>query len=496
MKLKWTQARLCMAAVTVILMISFLAKLAATDALAQDTGWSTPVQLAPPKASHPIVAADSEGVLHLFYVEGFYETQTGEIGPEQQAIMYFSGDGTKWAEPVDIGVSPNSTSMAVQGIVIDKLGYLHLIWSDTQTLYHSTAHIRQANNARAWATTVIAQGHIPIADVAIDEENTLHLLLRPDEFTVNYTQSRDSGMQWSEPVVVTIVSDSQRYAVSDIRMALSSSDTIHVTWSLGAAEVSWMYWSVWYARSEDGGRTWTEGREIASPRFGGSDIAVDGQGGVHLVWGRNVGNADGRWHAWSADGGQTWSKSELLFRGLPHADGATGGYGFALDSAGVLHLANSFGTGDGTPSAYYEYWQGDRWSDPQFIIGEGVHFANLAVAKGNELHFFGMGDPVHWIWHSQKVTDASPVAAIPVPPVSKEMIPATATKPTEPAESRVFTSQQPSDFMVQPTQLAEPFTDAVPSQSNSLASALAVAFISSGLTVLLVVAIRLKSRRF
>lgn len=496
MKLKWTPAWICVAAATAILIISILAQLAVTNALAQGTGWSTPVSFSPAKASHPEVAADSEGTLHLFYVEGFYETQTGEMNPEQQSIMYFSGDGTKWTEPVDVLVSPDRTSLSVLGTVIDKQSYVHLIWSDMATLYHSRAHIGQANTARAWTTTVIAHGHGPIADVAIDDKDVLHVLLRPDEFTVSYTESHDGGEQWSDPIVVTAVLDREKYAVTQVGLALTDANTIHVTWSLGAAEINWLYWSVWYARSEDRGRTWTEGQEMASPRFGGSDIAVDGQGRVHLVWGRNVGNADGRWHAWSADGGQTWSQPEPLFRGIPHADGDTGGYGFALDSAGVLHLANSFGAGGGTPSAYYEYWQGDHWSDPQFIIGNESHFARLALAKGNELNFFGIGSPGASIWHSVRITDAPPVAAAPVPQVSAD---SNTTKPQAQAATQGL-SEAPvvkgETNSTAPTALpTEPQFGEAPRDTSSPQQPLLVAVGISGLLVSLVIAAQLKARR-
>ncbi|PVE30737.1 hypothetical protein DC030_15335, partial [Enterococcus faecalis] len=86
-----------------------------------------------------------------------------------------------------------------------------------------------------------------------------------------------------------------------------------------------------------------QNQEMAAPLFGASDIAVDAEGNVHLVYGRNIGNRDGRWYQWSQDNGATWTQRQLLFPLAESASGDTGGYSFVQDSSGTLHLVNSYG---------------------------------------------------------------------------------------------------------------------------------------------------------
>ncbi len=342
--------------------------------------------------------------------------------------MYLRGDGQEWTEAVDILVSAAQTSLAIHSALIDSKGYLHLLWSDTGAIYHSMAHVSFAENAQSWTTTKLSSGHIPIGDLAIGKSGTLYCIIRADEFTLRFSVSEDGGAHWTESTLVASVSNPLAFAITDVGLVWSDGKTLQLTWSIGAAEVDWMYWSVWYARTTDGGQSWSVEQEIASPRFGGSDVAVDGNGGVHLVWGRNAGYADGRWHSYSTDQGLTWSKPGPLFQGISHASGATGGYGLVVDGTGVLHLANSFNQ-DGVPVAYYTYWNVDRWSTPEFVMGEGLHFATLALVRGNQLYYFGLSDPDHRIVYSRKTIAAPPIPLSPAPPpVSAALAPTVSSK--------------------------------------------------------------------
>jgi hypothetical protein len=120
-----------------------------------------------------------------------------------------------------------------------------------------------------------------------------------------------------------------------------------------------------------------------------SDVAVDNDNNVHLVYGRGIGSADGRWYQWSSDGGETWSNARLLYPGVEHASGVTGGFSFGIDSGGQLHMVNSYGRRDGEASAWHMVWLGTRWSEPEELLGTQFHAhqPRLAIALGNELNF-------------------------------------------------------------------------------------------------------------
>lgn len=397
------------AAVIVSMFLSGQLVLAAE--LVQTTPWTDPIQVAK-DASAPVIVGDSSGALHLFYVEGWYDS---EAGPGNQAIMYQHGDDSAWSPATDILVSPNKTSIMLDGVVVDRDGYLQLLWNDDQALYLSTAHSTTATDPRSWYTSTVLRGPIPIADMVQDENGKLHVVVRSDPFTISHLSLANKDGLWTDPVQIDAITDTEAYAIGGVQLAVASPDTLHATWFQTAAEVNWNFWSVWYARSDDGGQTWSTKEEMATPRFGASDIAVDAEGNVHLVYGRNIGSPDGRWHQWSQDGGDTWSEPALLFPQFDYASGDTGGYGFSTDSAGTLHMVNSFGDVTGEATAYHLEWLGDRWSSPQLLMEKHAHFPRLVTTLGNHLNFVALAARDYEIWARSSIADAPAMEPVAVP---------------------------------------------------------------------------------
>ena len=398
--------------VIALLLMTWKAPLVAASAAFQAGSWSDPVLVAQ-NASAPVIVSDSSGTLHVFYVEG---KRDEEIGPEGQAIMYtHSAGGKSWSYPIDILVSPTNTPIIVNAVIIDRSGYLHLLWSDYDALYHSTVNVTEGFDAHAWRTETLLLGDIPVADMKQDKAGGLHVIARSDPFTVDYLRSDDEGQTWSRPMRIESVVNPDTFAIGGVKLAVDDPEMIHMTWFYNAAEVNWNFWSVWYTRSLDGGKSWERKVVIAEPIFGASDVALDGQGNVHLVYGRNIGYPDGRWHQWSADAGETWSEARPLFPTLEPASGDTGGYGFATDSAGVLHMVNSFGGAGGEAAAYYLEWQGEGWSSPQLLMKQHAHFSRIISTLGNQLTFVAMDGYEFELWTQSTVVDAPAFEPIAVP---------------------------------------------------------------------------------
>jgi hypothetical protein len=456
---------------------------AAANGLAQRIPWTDP-ELIAQNASAPLIVGDSSGALHLFYVEGLYNEETG---PQGQAIIYKHSANGAWSEPADILLSQNHTSMTLDGAVIDSLGNLHVLWNDSQALYHSTAHVATASDPRGWRNSTVLMGQTPIADMAQDENGRLHVVARSDPFTVSYLSSENGGLTWSSPAPVVSIQNRAAFAIGGVQLAIATPGTIYVTWFQTAAEVNWNFWSVWYARSGDSGQSWDPAKEMASPQFGASDIAVDSEGGIHLVYGRNIGLPDGRWHQWSQDGGNTWSEREPLFPGFAVASGDTGGYGFSSDSNSTLHLVNSFGQEGGEATAYHLQWLGHNWSQPELVMSEHAHFTRIVTTLGNRLNFAAMAGHTYEIWSRTGTTDAPAVAPIAVPP-------APSSPSQKPANALIQENPVAASGAIAPEAVsadtALPISSTRPPASSVLQNPLFLSGISTTLFVILVVILR------
>lgn len=379
---------------------------------AQTGGWSDPMILTT-EASRPILAADSAGDLHLFFVGA-----EGADDPQAKAtIFYMNRIGRQWSPPLDVLISPGS-SVSINGAVVDATGYIHVAWHDSGAAYHSKAHVSMAGNASNWQTEVVITGRIPTGDMVLDDNGRLHRVVVVDFASVVYLYSDDGGNHWSAPVTVERLLDVEEFSIGGTQMAVDQTGGLHVTWTMTAQEVDWNLWSVWYGRSSDGGSSW-QLTEMAAPLFGDSDIAVDGDNNVHLVYGRNIGYADGRWYQWSSNGGETWSNARLLYQGVAYASGITGGFDFALDSAGQLHMVNSYGGRQGgLASAWHMVWLGTRWSEPELLLGTEFHphFCQLEIIGGNKLEFVSLAPAESASLVYREGTAASPATEIqPVP---------------------------------------------------------------------------------
>lgn len=134
-----------------------------------------------------------------------------------------------------------------------------------------------------------------------------------------YTSSSDGGRTFSPSVEL----GGRKYA-GDVghergpRMALGKDGSIHVVWLNSPAA------KVFYSRSTDGGRTFSEPRNLA-PRTNGVDgatVAADGSGEVYAVWNQAGEGPESPvsmtlTFAYSADNGSTFSPAKPLLNTYP-----------------------------------------------------------------------------------------------------------------------------------------------------------------------------------
>jgi hypothetical protein len=343
-------------------------------------GWSEPILLFQ-TSGHvywPTIASDPMGAVHVLW-----SYRPSEDDQEGSTIYYTRWDGRSWSEPNDVLTSPGGGGANGPRATIDHNGMLHVIWSGpNNALYYSSAHASQAGSARAWIPPRAIGSSFGEADILADASGTLHVAYPQggEPSTLFYINSPDGGGTWSHPVQVFNTAGQEAIPLQ-ARLAVDGRGRIHMTWWLNQLPDGWPPLGAFYARSTDGGRTWSDALQFAEKDHGQPGIAAIGDDLVHLVW-RSRAGGDGTWHQWSSDGGQTWS-APVRFDTY---SGFSGPQALAVDSAGTLHFISS--------SVNYNYWTGSNWAySPRSVdlipvqaTGGGGQTAQVAVSEGNVLH--------------------------------------------------------------------------------------------------------------
>jgi hypothetical protein len=368
------------------------------QAQSDNYGWAEPILLFSGKGTiyDPTIVADQEGGLHAFW--RWVEPDTEATGYE---LLYYSyWDGVTWSFPIDIvaGKTVNGPSA-----VVDRMGVIHLIWQgDENRLYYSQALVGEAISAHAWRKPVVIGLSSPHSQIALDDTGKLHVVYPgPNISELYYLASSDGGDTWSLPTNIALMTTGRSLA-NFARMSIGDDGAIHVVWTEFQSPDAWPPVGLFYARSTDGGITWSEAIELAGGGYNQVNVAVVGDKAVHVVWNGQAG-VHGRYHRWSADGGRTWSPT-LELKSSRH-DGSTGVPPLAVDSSGNLHtLIIDNGC------VVHLAWQDEHWTEPvcvsQWASGTSIFTEeqDMTISGGNWIRAI-FWDGRHRLWYTARQVD-------------------------------------------------------------------------------------------
>jgi hypothetical protein len=429
MRLKWMKVLPLLVGVLGLL-VAISPNSVAAQSPEEVKGWSKPILLfGEPKIEYPVVAADPSGVIHVIWTK---DALDDAVERDTAALYYARWDGASWSKPVDVLLSsswPRST------LVADERGMLHLTWLGTAlSLAYSQAFAGAPPSPQSWTSpcTLSQSEQSLFADIEADKYGTLHVAYPVRGGDVYYTQSVDGGNTWSAPVNVSV---RQNYDMGSefVRLAADDQGRIHIAWTMFPLPKGWPPLGTYYARSDDGGQTWSQPLQIAGQGYDEMNVFTVGADIVHLAW-NGMAGLGGRYHQWSADGGQTWSQvSEII----PPPGGGTAGFpDFALDSAGTVHMII-----DGQDCLLYSYWDSSQWARPECIPSTDemgpIEDARLTVSEGNRLHVV-FPENFERLWYTTRLVNAPHIPPLPlptVPPVPTASPTATATPEPTPTST-------------------------------------------------------------
>lgn len=353
--------------------------------------WNITGRLSPidRSASLPAMIIDDQGRVHAIWSQGDTEDEPGD---SLYYLRSYAGTATR---PVEI-IPTGAGEMARQPALLFEAGRstVHLVWSGGEkgSIFYSRASLDEAVTADGWFPPIsLSPAGAAWPQIGQDGRGRtyiLYVLPLNEERGLYLLRSKEGGEGWSEAVQVFDGAASGWEMVDHPSLAVSLDGTIHAAWVQGSLPGFGSTSGIYYARSQDGGQTWTAPLILAGPGCDWPRLALSG-GQVHLLYAgvaaENLGIIFQRWApmAGQSEAGDGWSSAASIpgwkAVALP----------FALTTSGsqqtppaALHLAAAE-----RDEGIFQYaaWDGERWSAPDTVEDIGSIGDDLGVAAAAQL---------------------------------------------------------------------------------------------------------------
>lgn len=449
-----------------------------TDWFPPPSVWVGPQQIAgSPAVTDGLQAvADNVGGTHIFW-----QAENG------QQIFHARWDGAAWSPATPVLAS--SAGPIAEFNVTSNNGRLYLIWRDGAGLKFAQAGAERPTDwtapqelrgvsASAVAPAILAasNGDLLLAyTVPLNEDRGVYLL-----------RSTDLGTTWSAPERLFDAAAAGWDMVDRPALAQSGDAVLHALFTRRGLPPNSAPLDLGYARSEDGGRSWSIVDDNFANRAEWSDVFATGERVVHRLWTETVNERTVIWHAYSPDSGVSWSEPEQ-FAGLPAGQLPAA----AVDVVGRLQVVGMEGD-----RLVNWYWDGSGWSVGESlttVLQSSGEIAAAADANGRLIvavsGLFGANttnETVDQLFGLARPLDL-PVEALPTPlPPPATAVPTQTPEPT--------TTPEPTPTIVISTAQTDNPLSIIPGASGR-SGQMALAIFPAGLVVLVVVFIGLRAMR-
>jgi|GEM_PF-1630485 len=354
------------------------------------TGWAIPWDITGTNVTDGVhqyctLLVDGQQNVHLLWVHNM--TGSDETSEGSGAALFYRTDiQGDWSPSVDVVAISGHVMADLSAAISPVNDTIHVFWHDQYIggdLYHARVWLRDAGNPRAWSSPSLVGTNVG-GTCAIDAEGVLHTVLydapeaEQQASNVYYARSEDDGKTWSDPIPVYQAITPVPASVSG-EIAVDPAGRIHIGITIRSLEYS-EYSELGYIRSEDGGKSWTPYEQVAFEGTGWQGVNrikvfAFSTDEIHRTW-----HDPRRMHQWSHDGGATWSHPvEIIDLGAAFG----GANQLVKDSAGRLYAVTATGGG-----VYVSTWDKDRWRlfaqvEDRFIDPHGQY---IAASQGNRLH--------------------------------------------------------------------------------------------------------------
>jgi len=332
------------------------------------------------------LASDGNGRIHIFWSQA-----TDAVTHESEAaIHYMRWEGERlWSQPVTILNSPGE-GVDRPAVALDSDGNLLIAWQAGQPgrIYFSRADANRAVLTSAWSEPVVLPspqgiGNSPALLVNPGGEIYLAFSIPVNEGRGIYlTISSDGGKSWSDGLCVFDGAATGWEMVDQPSLAQTGNGDLHILWRRYAlASDGHVPVALFYARSGDGGSTWSAAQAVAEKAVVWSQIFATGGATIHRFWKEQSADLTTLWHEHSEDNGLTWTRiAPITFLGQ-----TMGEPGLAWDQSGNLHLLQVMRRGEGSYNLGHWQWDGEGWSaQAGFDLAPNEEVDSLAAAVSSQ----------------------------------------------------------------------------------------------------------------
>jgi hypothetical protein len=326
------------------------------------------------------LVSDNSGFLHAIWVQ----RESGALDSNgKDAIFYARWDGQNWSVLSSI-LDPPFGRVDDLSAAIDSNGRLYVAWSGGQSgeIYFSWANASLASSTLEWATPQalpIARSVGSSPDLLIDETGVLYIVYAiplNEDRGIYITQSPDGGETWSTPVRIFDGVADKWEMVDQPHLSETPNGDLHIIWTRYSAPKGQGPVGLYYAHSEDGGRTWSNSEEVVTAPVLWSEIRGDSRGIVHRVWQESKNDLPVIWFEFSLDDGKTWSRPTNI-SGLESNRGSAT---LIVDRSGRVHLLQI--SQEITGNLFLREW---IWEEDHWTAGESLKIGNGTLKDGKIL---------------------------------------------------------------------------------------------------------------
>lgn len=348
--------------------------------------------------SEPVFIFDETGRYHAFWVQTIDEADA-PFGPRTTGIQYAQLQDGRWSRTALVLSSPEGKTDQPT-VVSDGNGRLLAAWSGGNhgEIFFSIANAAGASLPSEWSKPMMVTMEGETAAwpaIGIDAGGTIHLVyaVPSDENRGIYlVTSTDGGTTWSEPVTVFDGAAAGWEVVNKPRLVVNAPSSLHVMWLHSPLPTSVGSDELYYARSTDGGISWSAVQRVQSSELEDADAPIlwhglisSGDRLLHRVWQEWNINRLGIWFQQSLDNGQTWEEPSQIavLEDLPVPAALT------RDTAGQFHLFYSTKTiSESTRGGFivnHRIWRDGGWQEAEGLVPDRRNVTDVRALAATSL---------------------------------------------------------------------------------------------------------------